>query len=137
MRAELLFDYVTKFKLAERVDNDFFENLAKKNIESNKFHEAALIIYKFKFFSKFDCKSLLDKLIDANRIPAAKQLCEESEELKLYLIKKLSTNDNCKVAAQMIKEFRFDINDFPEVKERIMKSSMRYYLGRFLYKKPG
>lgn len=37
----------------------------------------------------------------------------------------------------MIKEFRFDINDFPEVKERIMKSSMRYYLGRFLYKKPG
>lgn len=72
MRAELLFDYVTKFKLAERVDNDFFENLAKKNIESNKFHEAALIIYKFKFFSKFDCKSLLDKLIDANRIPAAK-----------------------------------------------------------------
>jgi hypothetical protein len=37
----------------------------------------------------------------------------------------------------MIKEFRFDINNFPEVKERLMKNSMRYYLGRFLYKKPG
>ena len=30
-----------------------------------------------------------------------------------------------------------DINNFPEVKERLMKSSMRYYLSRFLYKKPG
>ena len=53
------------------------------------------------------------------------------------MIKQLSTNDNCKVAAQMIKEFKMDINNFPEVKERLMKSSMRYYLGRFLYKKPG
>ena len=30
-----------------------------------------------------------------------------------------------------------DINNFPEVKERLMKSSMRFYLSRFLYKKPG
>lgn len=37
----------------------------------------------------------------------------------------------------MIKEFKMDINNFPEVKERLMKSSMRYYLSRFLYKKPG
>lgn len=37
----------------------------------------------------------------------------------------------------MIKEFKFDINDYPDLKERLMKNSMRYYLGRFLYKKPG
>jgi len=67
-----LFDYVTKFKLADRVDNDFFEELARKNLASNKYHEAALIIYKFKFFSKFDCKSILEKLVDCNRVPAAK-----------------------------------------------------------------
>lgn len=30
-----------------------------------------------------------------------------------------------------------DINDFPNLKERLLKASMRYYLGRFLYKKPG
>lgn len=29
-----------------------------------------------------------------------------------------------------------DINDFPEVKERLMKASMRFYLARYLYKKP-
>lgn len=78
---------MTKFKLTEKVDNDFFEELAKKNLALNKFHEAALIIYKFKFHAKFDLNFLLDKLVDSNRIPIAKQLCEESEELKLYLIK--------------------------------------------------
>lgn len=49
----------------------------------------------------------------------------------------MSTNENSKVAATLIKEFKYDVNEFPDVKERLMKSSMRYYLGRFLYKKPG
>lgn len=48
----------------------------------------------------------------------------------------MSTNENSKYAAQLIKEFKYNIEDFPEVKERLMKSSMRFFLGRFLYKKP-
>lgn len=72
VRAELLVDYVTKFKLTSSVDNDFFENLARNNLSNHKYHEAALIIYKFKFVDKFDCKEILIKLVDANRIPAAK-----------------------------------------------------------------
>ena len=48
----------------------------------------------------------------------------------------LSTNENCKVAAKLIQEFGHDINDHPAVKERLMKGCMRYYLGRYLYKKP-
>ncbi len=35
-----------------------------------------------------------------------------------------------------MKEFKLDINLFPELKERLLKQSMRYYLSRFLYKKP-
>lgn len=72
VRAELIFDYVTKFKLTDQVDGNFFEDLTRKYISENKFHEAALIIYKFKFHDKFDLHLILDKLIDANRIPAAK-----------------------------------------------------------------
>ncbi len=46
----------------------------------------------------------------------------------------LCTNDNCKKAASLIKEFHFNTDDFPEVKERILKNSMRYFLSRSLYK---
>ena len=49
----------------------------------------------------------------------------------------LSTNENAKHAFAIVREFRLDLNDFPEVKERLMKASMRYYLSRFLHKKNG
>jgi hypothetical protein len=48
----------------------------------------------------------------------------------------LTTNEHCKYAADFIKEWKFDIDDFPEVKERLMKKSTRYYIGR-AFKKPG
>ena len=47
----------------------------------------------------------------------------------------MSTNDRVKKAANLIKDFRLNIDDFPLVKERIMKNSMRFFLGRYLYKK--
>lgn len=72
VRADLIYDFVTKFKLSEKVDNNFFEELARKNYAENRFHEAALIIHKFKFHDKFDLRLILDKLVDSNRIPIAK-----------------------------------------------------------------
>lgn len=36
----------------------------------------------------------------------------------------------------MISYFKFDINEYPDVKEKILKKTVRYYLGRYLYKKP-
>ena len=72
MRADLIYDFVTKFRLSEKVDNNFLEELARTNLKSNKFHEAALIIHKFKFQNIFDIPFLLTKLVDSNRIPVAK-----------------------------------------------------------------
>lgn len=75
------------------------------------------------------------KLVDLNKIETAKMLIADDNELKIQLIKSLSTNENCKKAAQLIKDFHFNESDFPEVKERLMKKGIRYYLGRNLYKK--
>jgi hypothetical protein len=82
-------------------------------------------------------RNILLNLVDSNKIPTAKLLVDTDQELRRFLITSLSTNDNSKHAAALVKEFGLNIDDFPEVKERLMKSSMRYYLGRFLYKKPG
>lgn len=72
-----------------------------------------------------------------NRMPVAKQLCALDHSFKLHLIKLLSTNEHCKTAAQLVKDFKLEINEFPDLKERLFKATMRYYLGCFLYKKPG
>jgi hypothetical protein len=79
----------------------------------------------------------VEKLAEANRLPIAKMICRSDKELRDHLINCLTTNENCKGAATIIKEFRLDINDYPEVKERMLKASCRYYIGLYLYKKPG
>jgi hypothetical protein len=92
------------------------------------------MIIRYKFQKHFDLKDLMLKLVDLNKLETAKLLIEGENDLKKDLIRALSTNDNCKKAAQLIKDFGFNADDFPEVKERIMKNSMRFFLGRNLYK---
>jgi len=93
------------------------------------------MIVRYKFQEKFDLKMIMMKLADSNKFETAKLLIQHDDKLKIELIKALSTNDNSKKAAALIKDFRLNMDDFPELKERIMKNSMRYFLGRNLYKK--
>jgi hypothetical protein len=44
IRADLLFEFVNKFKLSAQVDDKFFFNLAKKHVDERRFNDAALII---------------------------------------------------------------------------------------------
>lgn len=93
------------------------------------------MIVRYQFQQSFDLKDIMLRLVDMNKLETAKLLIQHDDNLKIELIRALSTNDNCKKAAGLIKDFRMNIDDFPEVKERILKNSMRYFLGRNLYKK--
>jgi hypothetical protein len=75
------------------------------------------------------------RLVDMKKIDTAKLLIQNDVALQKALILSLSTNEHCKKASQLVKDFKLNIDDFPELKERIMKQSMRYFLGRNLYKK--
>ena len=92
------------------------------------------MIVRYQFYTQFDLKDLMLRLVDMNKLETAKLLIQHDDSLKKALIIALSTNDNCKKAASLVKDFRMSIDDFPELKERIMKNSMRYFLGRNLYK---
>lgn len=142
VRSEIIFDMVSKLKLSDKVDQDFFFNLAKKHLDNAKYMEAALVIQKFSFYSKIDentMKLIIKNLISTQKIPTLKQFIADSQnlELKKEVIALLTTNENCKFAAEFIKEWKFNIEDFPEVKERLMKKSMKYYISRHFQVKPG
>lgn len=62
-------------------------------------------------------------------------LADKSQDLQHFLITSLATNENCKTAAKFIQTYGKKIDDYPAVKERLLKSTMRWYLGRYLYKK--
>jgi hypothetical protein len=98
IRTEILFDYVEKLQLKDRVTTEFYKEIAKKHLERDRYHEAALIIHKFSFHQEFDTLKTIENLVNTSRIPAARQLCELDDEYKIHLIKLLSTNENCKIA---------------------------------------
>lgn len=104
-------------------------------LKQNRYNDAANMIITYNFHKSFDIQHLMLCLVDMNKLDTAKMLIKNDDALKRVLIQTLSTNDNCKKAAQLIKDFHLNADDFPEVKERIMKNSMRYFLGRNLYKK--
>jgi len=72
IRTEMLFDYVNKMKLEQKVNLPFYKEITRKHLEKKKYHEAALIIHKFKFKEDFDCLMIIEKLAISSRIPAAK-----------------------------------------------------------------
>lgn len=72
IRTEILFDFVNKMKLTERVTNDFYKHLAKKYLDNKKYHEAAMVIHKFQFHNDFDCFIILEELACTSRYPAAR-----------------------------------------------------------------
>lgn len=126
---------VSRFDLKSFVKAEDFENMATKHLQNNRYAEAANIINKFEFHAKFDVKSLILKLIDIQKIETAKMLADHSQEYQKHLIEALATNENCKQAAKFIVTYGLQIDDYPNVKERLLKSTMRYYLGRNIYKK--
>mmetsp|Transcript_22294 Transcript_22294/g.34489 ORF Transcript_22294/g.34489 Transcript_22294/m.34489 type:complete len:189 (+) Transcript_22294:418-984(+) len=135
IRSELITDFIRVFKLSELVTEELLLSTVRKQLAKGKINDCALMIVKYSFHKHFDVKDLMMKLVDLKKIETAKLLIVDDVPLKGELIRSLSTNDNCKKAAALIKEFNLNQDDFPEVKERIMKNSMRYFLGRNLYKK--
>lgn len=135
IRSDLVPDFVSKLRISQLVTPQILLDITKKQFAQGRYNDASLMIVRYKFHAHFDLHNLMLRLVDMNKLETAKLLIQADDKLKVELIKSLSTNDNVKKAGQLIKDFKFNIDDFPEVKERIMKNSMRYFLGRNLYKK--
>ena len=74
------------------------------------------------------------KLVQDSKLETAKMLINHDWDLKIELIKRLAKIENFQTKKKLIKDFNLDHEDFPEVKEGIMKKSIKYFLGRNLYK---
>lgn len=135
VRSDLVPDFIVKLKINHLITNDVLIEITKKMLTQNRYNDASLMIVRYKFQQHFDINFIMLRLLDLNKLETAKLLISNDATLQVELIKALSTNENCKKASQLIKDFKLNMDDFPEVKERIMKNSMRYFLGRNLYKK--
>ena len=81
IRADLLFDYVSKFKLTDIVGSDCFLDLAQKHFDNHRYGDCTSIIARFEFFDKFDLKHIINNLVDVNNFASAKMLVMKDREL--------------------------------------------------------
>jgi len=68
LRTEILMDTISKMKMKEKVNEEYFLTLAKQNLEAKKFQDAANIIQKFNFYIHFDMevlKNIIKQLVSS------------------------------------------------------------------------
>ncbi len=130
LRAEVVFDFVRLMGLSGVVNEEYFLKLAQDNITNGKYPEAAVLITKFRFFEKFDLLQLILDLVDSKRIPTAKLLIDNQPQLKENVVRMLSTNAHAKTAADFVKDYKLNPEDFPELQAIISRNSSCYFIGK-------
>lgn len=128
LRGEVVFDFVKLMQLD--VGEDYFLELARKNLESGKYAEAAVLIIKFKFFNEFNLEDLIFQLVESKRVPTAKLVIENQPNMKEKVVRMLSTVQHAKTAADLVKDYRLNPEDFPELQAIISRSSSSYFIGK-------
>ena len=131
IRSDLIKDFTSNLQL--EVTKDVKLEHAKNQIAAGRYNDAALLISKERFQDHFDIKDIMYNLVAENKLETIQLLIAEDEDLKKELIRALCNETYCKKAAQYIKTYHFDPDDFPEVKEMLMKKRMHQFLGD-LYK---
>lgn len=130
LRAEVVFDFVKQLGLKSIVSDNYFLELAQENYDNARFAEAAVLIIKFRFFEKFDVMQLIYELVDQKRLPTAKLLIDQKPDLKEKVVRLLSTNTHAKTAADLVKDYKLNPEDFPELQAIISRNSSSYFIGR-------
>lgn len=63
-------------------------------------------------------------------MPTAKLLIENQPHLKEKVVRMLSTNLHAKTAADLVKDYKLNPEDFPELQAIISRNSSSYFIGR-------
>ncbi len=78
--------------------------------------------------AKVNMREILHGLIISADVPHSKRLVQCSEEYKRLQVNMMCSNEYCKKAATLIREYNFSILDFPHLIVRLQKKTIRYYI---------
>lgn len=128
IRSEVIHDYVKHLRL--NVSSSFFLELTRQHLQLGRYVDAATCIMKFGFFDKFDILELCVSLVDLSKLQQAKMLIGNDSSLKERLIHQLSKPMHSKTAAQLVKDWKLNPDDFPELQNLISINSSNYFIKR-------
>ena len=126
VRAELVEETKRVFGIDKQMDD--FLKLANKYLAEKKYQEATNIIVNLDFLKDFDLKALCINLAQTGKMNLIKKILDKLPELITTIIKTLSTRDNVKTANKLVKDYKLNAADFPEMQEIQHASAVNYYV---------
>ena len=136
MSTEVLSEYIQTFGIKEKISEAEATEYAIGIEKSNKYVDSANVVSLFGLHSKVNLQDLLTHLVTQNDTTHAKRLVQASVEYKKLLINLMCSNEYCKKAAALIKDYGFSIMDFPHLIIRLQKKTVRYYIAALFHHKP-
>ena len=104
----MVHEFVRAFGLSSVVSDDYFADIAQRELEVGRFAEAAICIANSKLFSRFDCLELCVDLVDIGRVGEAKMILNQVEELRAPVVKRLSAPKYAKTATKFVIDYEMN-----------------------------
>ena len=99
-------------------------------MNDKKYEAATNIIVHLNFLNKFDLQTLCIDLAQSKQTNLIKKILDKEPGLINTVIKALSTRDNVKTASKLVKDFKLNPSDFPEMQEIQHNSAVNYYVSQ-------
>ena len=94
---------------------DKFLALAKKCGKERRFEEATNIIVNLDFFKEFDMQEIIKNLAMNQQILQIRKIIDKQPDTLELTVRNLSTKENVKMANKLVKDYKLNANDFPEM----------------------
>ena len=119
------FSEVTGFEITKEMATELVETYEK----NKRYLEAIELIQDYELYEiDFDYELGIDFLLRNKDIDKVISVLKFKPEFRDSTIEKLTNNKDVKYAATIIEKLKLDIEDYPDVKERLQKKTIRYYL---------
>ena len=97
------------------VQKDFFFELAQKHFAQKRYVEAGNIIFYLDFMDKFDLEILCCRLAEKSETLLLRKILDKRRELLPKVVEELSTKENVKLAAKIVKDYKLNASDFKKM----------------------
>jgi len=128
-------NFLNTFEIRSQVNPEELIPIINELIPQKKFPEVAHYISTMELHQHFNIPDLISSFVHQNKFPLAALLAENKPEYQAALVREMTTNKLASKAADLVKYFKLNPKDFPELIERLQKNCLRFYVHNDIWMK--
>lgn len=122
--------FLTIFEIRDRITPEDIVPTINEHLANRKLNDVVSYISTLNLQHLFNIPEIVSMLVNQNKFPLAANLVGKDTNLQKDLIAQMTTNKFSSKAADLVKAFKLNPKDFPELVRRLQKNCLRYYEGQ-------